>query len=104
MSSVPMSSSTGQALRSYAARLTPERRAALQAKLSETVGTVFFGTLLRQAQSSLSADNPLTGGRTGKVFTGMMGTELLTRMSQSGRLAVGEAIAESWLGPAAGTR
>lgn len=88
----------GNTLRARAAMLSPAKRGELHRKVSSTVGQLFLGTLLQQFRASVATDNPLTGGRSGAVYRNQLDFELLSRLTQSNRFAVGDAIATQWLG------
>jgi len=91
-------------LKTYAASLGAADRSRLREAVSQTVGEVFLGTLMREFRSSLDTDNPLTGGRTGAMFQSQLDQELLTRLAGSGRFQIGQAVADRWLGPVSETK
>ena len=89
---------TGNSLRVRAARMSPQQRQSLHRDISSTVGQLFFGTLLQQFRATMATDNPLTGGSAGAVYRNQLDFELLSRVAGSNRFAIGDAIADQWLG------
>ncbi len=85
-------------LRAYAAGASPEQQAELKKTISQVVGQVFFGTLLRQMRSQLDMSNPLNAGRAGQTFASQLDQFLLERLGKSGRFSAGEKIAQMWTG------
>lgn len=55
----------------------------LRERLGEFVGNVFYGTLIRQMQSSKLKGPYLHGGRGEDVFQGQLGMELAKRLGRS---------------------
>ncbi len=73
--------------------LMPDRskgRDVLRERVGEFVGNVFYGTLMKQMQSSKLKGKYFHGGRGEEVFQGQLNMELARRMGQ----AVGDPIAE----------
>ncbi|MBX3396902.1 MAG: rod-binding protein [Phycisphaerae bacterium] len=66
--------------------LKPNREAGrdvLRERVGEFVGNVFYGTLMRQMQSSKLKGKYFHGGRGEEVFQGQLNQELATRMGKS---------------------
>jgi hypothetical protein len=68
----------------------PDRSAEVRKLVGQTVGNVFYGTLLRQMHASTIKGPYLHGGRGEEVFQGQLAVELGRRMGQ----APGEPITE----------
>lgn len=65
-------------------RLAPDAdRKALRGAVGAFVGSVFYGTLLRQMQQSKFKTSYLSGGRAEEVFQGQLGLELAKRLGRS---------------------
>jgi len=85
-------------LKAYAARVDPPRREELHAAVARTVNETFLGTLMRQFRSSCNDRNIFAGGRAGMTFTRQLDQHLISELAGSDRLALGNIIADQWLG------
>ncbi len=85
-------------LRAYAAGASPEQQSELKEKVSQVVGQIFFGTLLRQMRSQIDVSNPLNAGRAGQTFASQLDQFLLERLGKSRQFSAGEKLAELWTG------
>ena len=92
----PAPSIATNSLKEYAAQTSPANREKLRTKIRELVGQVFFGTVLKQAQSEMNPDNPFNGGPMAQAFRGQLNQELIDRWSKTANFAVADRLAREW--------
>jgi len=85
-------------LKTYAQKLSTEDRETLKEKVSQVVGQVFYGTMLREFRSTMDETDPLNGGAAGATYRNQLDMEVLQRITASKRFALGREVAERWLG------
>ncbi len=85
-------------LRSYAEKAGPEQINNLRKKISHIVGQMFFGSILSQVEKEFDMNNPLNGGRAGRIFRAQLYDKLIENISKSNQFGIGKRIADTWLG------
>ncbi len=75
--------SEGLAARARQAAAPSGGRENLRQVVGEFVGNIFYGTMLRQMQSSKFKTKYLNGGRGEEIFQGQLGMELAKRLGRS---------------------
>lgn len=67
---------------------------AVREKVGELVGMTFFGKMLEMEQDSPLKSDIMHGGRGEEIFRAQLNQELSREAGRSGRLGIGQAIAE----------